>query len=100
MAYRDDSKRWPLAVDSKSGLIVPGSSAQTGEDLQALEKPSTSRSEERRVGKERRVGWGLVGGSKNSSGTNFTLMPAAVYLLRSRTARYYKRSTTDIASHT
>src|SRR5207249_2409389 len=29
-----------------------------------------------------------------SSGTNFTLMPAAVYLLRSRTGRYYYDPTT------
>src|SRR5437870_4730070 len=53
------------------------------------------RSEERGVG--RGITSGLVGGSNPSCGINFTLMPAAVYLLRTRTGRYYYRSTTDLA---
>src|SRR5439155_1030848 len=48
-------------------------------------------------GVEQRTHTALVGGSNPSSGTNFTLMPAAVYLLRSRTGRYYYGSTTDLA---
>src|SRR5439155_743333 len=45
-------------------------------------------------GVEQRTHKPLVGGSNPSSGTKFTLMPAAVYLLRSRTGRYYYGSTT------
>src|SRR5439155_1625797 len=96
-AYRDDRKKDRKTVERRKRVIVAGSSAQKGEDLQALENPSPSVGLVPNAQQPRRLASGLVGCSNPSSGTKFTLMPAAVYLLRSRTGRYYYGSTTYLA---